>query len=77
MKHISEILPKVMADIDFATEVNRLTSRHIAKLLSRLEERYSIEQEIVNAIKVQFRMLADDIINNAGDKKDEQPNFQD
>jgi|TARA_B100001093_G_scaffold332983_1_gene317943 hypothetical protein len=40
-------------------EVDRLCSRHIAKLLDRLENQLSIKDE--QQIKRQFRFFADDV----------------
>jgi hypothetical protein len=64
MKHISEILPKVLSQVSQAQEVNDATSRHIAKLFSWLEEKnepLNLFQQ--GAVKKQFRFLQDDIIN--------------
>ena len=67
MKHISEILPKVMSEVEIKNEIHRLTNRHIAKLLTRLQERYSIESDIIAGIKAQFRMFENDVINHIGE----------
>jgi len=49
---------------DMENEINRITSRHIAKLLTRLGETIAPVQE--SEIKRQMRFLADDIkqVNN-------------
>ncbi len=70
MKHISEILPKVMQNAELAYEINRLTSRHIAKLLNRIQERHYIEPDVIAGIKAQFRMLEADIINHIGESNE-------
>jgi hypothetical protein len=63
MKHISEILPKVVKRAEVAHEINNLTSRHIAKILSWLNEKNIPLNEIQeSAVKKQFRFLQDDII---------------
>lgn len=64
MKHISEILPNVINQANVSGEINRLTNRHIAKLFQHLEDRSITFSEFErSAIKTQFRMLQDDIIN--------------
>jgi hypothetical protein len=59
-------------ECEMGNEIDRLTSRHIAKLLSRLGPLIPpvAEQEI----KRQFRFLADDIKRVTGDKNEEENN---
>lgn len=52
-------------------EINRLTNRHIGKLLTKLDERYNLEDDIKEAIKAHFRGFSDDIKNNVGKVKNE------
>ena len=71
VKHISEILPSVLNNAEKANEINRLTSRHIAKLFTHLESKNIFFSEFEqSAIKTQFRQLQDDIINIIGDVHD-------
>lgn len=75
MKHISEILPDVMDNIEVAVEVNRLTSRHIAKLFNYLQSKNIEFSEFEQAaIKTQFRQLQDDVINYIGGVSHENKN---
>ncbi len=67
MKHISEILPEVLRKADNASDINDLTSRHIGKVLSWLNERSPLNDIQESAIKKQFRFLQDDIINLISD----------
>ena len=50
-----------MLHIKFSNEVDRLASRHIARLLNKLGD--TIAPVIENEIKREFRFLADDIKN--------------
>jgi hypothetical protein len=60
-------MPKVIGGIEQAVEINRLTSRHIAKLFKHLESKNIIFSDFEqSAIKTQFRQLQDDIINFVG-----------
>lgn len=43
-------------------QINTITSRHIAKLLTKLDKNIPLDQNSKEAIKAQFRMLQDDII---------------
>lgn len=64
MKHISEILPKVLSQVSQAQQVNDATSRHIGKLMTWLEEKnMPLNSFQEGAVKKQFRFLQDDIIN--------------
>ena len=64
MKHISEILPKILNQSQQAQQINDVTSRHIGKLMSWLEEKNTpLNSFQESAVKKQFRFLQDDIIN--------------
>lgn len=43
-------------------EINRIASRHIGRLLSRLQESYDLNDDMCEAIKAQFRMMQGDVI---------------
>lgn len=53
---------------DMCNEIDRLTSRHIAKLLSRLGN--TIPPVVEQEIKRQFRFLSDDVKRVTGEKND-------
>ena len=48
--------------MDNEKEINRLASKHIGKLLTRLAVRYNLPDDIQNAVKAQFRMFQDDVL---------------
>lgn len=43
-------------------EVNRIASRHIGRLLARLQDSYEINDDMCEAIKAQIRMMQGDVI---------------
>lgn len=58
-KHISEILPQVLD----SAEPNRITNRHIAKTLTKLDGDGTIlSKEDKEVIKAGFRHLTDDLL---------------
>lgn len=61
--------------MEFNQEINRLTNRHIAKLLDRLAERQSIPTDVEQTIKAQFRMLQEDIIKNTAEIQEHDDRF--
>ena len=75
-KHISDILDDMNSkDLRAVNEINRFTSRHIAKLLSHFDSKnINLTDFEKEAIKAQFRMLQDDIINYVRDVKNDQFN---
>ena len=65
MEHISNSINRVLSDslnAHLKAQINKSTNRHIAKVLTRLNERYDINNDINEVIKVQFRMLQNDIL---------------
>ena len=58
-----------MMEKDIEEEINRLASRHIGRLLTRISQRNSIPKDVENGIKAQFRMFQDDILAILGGTK--------
>ena len=58
---------------DMRNEVERITSRHIAKLLTRLGS--TIPPVVEQEIKRQFRFFSNDIISVIGENNDDRQEF--
>lgn len=52
--------------------ITKLCTKHIAKILNRLEERYKLPYDVSQCIKAQFRLLQADLLEKLEEKnKDE------
>lgn len=48
--------------MNFSDLMKKACDRHIAKLLTRIEERHTIPSDVSNAIKAQIRYIQEDAI---------------
>lgn len=65
MQKLGDITNRVVNEAlnqSIENEVNRIASRHIGRLLARLQENYTLNNDMCEAIKAQFRMMQGDVI---------------